>query len=88
MPVTLRDVAYGDSPAFDRCKFGKMLDSMPERDRKVVETMLAKPVHEVGNNWLKRLLRSENYPVADRTFRRHRQRLCCCYGIKQKDYTK
>ena len=85
--TTLREV-IADKPAKDRCKFGDLLDSMPEKDRSVVEKMLNRPVHEVGNNWLKRLIREDGYIVADRTFRRHRQRLCCCYGIKQKDYTK
>ena len=85
--TTLRDVVASPSATL-RCKFGQLLDSMPEKDRKVVEKLLNRPVHEVGNNWLKRLIREDGYTVADRTFRRHRQRLCCCYGIKQKDYTK
>lgn len=71
-----------------RCKFGQLIVDMPDDDRRQITALLAEPVEEVGNTYLKRLLRAADYEVADRTFRRHRQRLCICYGIQQKDYTK
>lgn len=87
MSVTLREVVDASPPNVTRCKFGRFVDDLPEDDRELLISLLALPVAEAGNTWLKARLREEGHIVADRTFRRHRYRECSCYGITQKDYT-
>lgn len=61
------------------CPFGKLVESLNDNDKKVIDNAINKNIPSVT---LANALRKEGYKIAEATISQHRRNICRCIGSK------